>query len=94
METKTVRFVSKEKILSMLDKGELVVKREVPNAGKLICPVNDTAQCGLFLDTMGDEILGKECKLIYSRTYGCWRTGMWAIPDWLIQMSERRSWDD
>lgn len=88
MEQKKVKFVSKERILSMIDKGELVVKREVPNAGKLVCPVNDTEQCGLFLGAMSDELLGKEHKLIYSRTYGCWRVGMWAIPNWLIKLSE------
>lgn len=88
METKTVRFVTREKIDEMLARHELIVKREVPNTGKIVCPVNDTEQCGLILGLMSDDILGKEVKLVYSRTYGCWRTGMWAIPDWLIKISE------
>ncbi len=88
METKTVRFVTKEKIDEMLSKGELIIKREVPKIGKLVCPVDDTEQCGLIMGLMSDEILGKELKLVFSRTYGCWRTGMWAIPDWLLKMSE------
>ena len=88
METKKVKFVSKEKIESMLKNGELVVKREVSGIGKMVCPADDNEQCGLMMGIMSDEILGKEHKLIFSRTYGCWRTGMWAIPDWLIALSE------
>lgn len=88
MRTKTVKFISREKIDAMLANGELVVKREVPNAGKLVAPVDDQDRCGLLLGTMADEILGKEVKLAFSRTYGCWRTNLWAIPDWLIELSE------
>ena len=88
MKTKTVRFVSKEKIASMLANHELVVKREVPGGGKLVVPADDKDRCGLIMGIMSDEILGKEVKLTFSRTYDCWRTGMFAIPDWLLDMSE------
>ena len=88
METKKVKFVSKEKIETMLKNGELVVKREIAGAGKMVCPVDDNEQCGLIVGVMSDELLGKEHKLVFSRTYGCWRTGMWAIPDWLVELSE------
>ena len=88
MEPKKVKFISKEKIDTMLKNGELVVKRDIPNTGKLVGPVEDTGKCGLIMGAMSDELLGKEHKLVFSRTYGCWRTGMWAIPNWLVELSE------
>lgn len=88
MEKRKVKFVSKEKIDDMLKNGELVVKREVKGCGKLIGPADDTGRAGLLMGHMADELLGKELELVFSRTYGCWRTGLWAIPDWLLEMSE------
>ena len=88
METKKVKFASKKVIDTMLENGELVVKRDIPNIGKLVGPAEDTGKCGLIMGVMSDDILGKEHKLVFSRTYGCWRTGMWAIPNWLVELSE------
>ena len=91
MKTKTVKFISREKIDAMLADGKLVVTREIPGVGKMVGPAGNGEICGLIMGAMADELLGKEHKLVFSRTYGCWRTGVWAIPNWLADMSEEVS---
>ena len=91
MKTKTVKFISREKIDAMLANGELVVTRKIPGVGDMVGKPESGEICGLIMGAMADELLGKELKLVFSRTYGCWRTGMWAVPNWLVDMSEEVS---
>ena len=89
MKTKMVRFITREKMDEMLAKGELVVKRRLPGETEaLVVPAGRLTECGLLTGYMADDILGKELRIVHSKAYGCWRTGLWSIPDWLIQISE------